>query len=745
MLLGAVSSLVLGVSQASMQLHYPSSSEGAKDIFTNNTNTNACTSFRLDDQGLNAGLTLALRQDGQSDANTPGNTPCGRMTTGGLFYNFEGDGDAIRVDTCVNTNTAPSGVVYIWEGICNATTAFFGTCVGAIVTSTTENTYYENDGCTLVLDTTKANVPYTLFIDADSTNNQVVWIGRGLSSSATSDDEVDLVSNGLCDNFSRIRIPQDGTVFSTELRDYVSPFSSINYCQTSVGGGVGSIGLWYYFNTPKFNVDKVDYALTLCVKDNDDDEVMLPSLFSGSCGDLTCISTAILDSETMTFIPNNCPSGSSPQSTTYRLEANGVRYSILIPKKTNIVALYLNDLQSEFAPNDECENAITLEDGTVTAGSMEGATEENDASLIGPFGPGVTPIGVWYTMPPSNGQRSLSIDQGVYSMMVYKGDCGTHNTPPNLIDGFFGKTSQVTFLQTSVPVYIFVYGLQNNIEIDPTFTITSVMETTPLEFCFAGNNRVNVLVSSDNGDQGEKRRITSKLMRNVQIGDMIQSTTTGKFSEVYSLGHVNHDVPTTYYQIHTTNTAATVGQKPLELTSDHLLWVEMKGMIPASLVQVGDVVLQSSSDEKKEAAAAVQKITIVQRKGAYAPLTKDGTIIVNNILASCYPTLLPNQSSVLLFGNMHALSHMVLTFRRNILSLINNRQQEEAYTKEGIAIWAHQMLPLALWFVQHAHRLVFLLLVLLLGAMLAGVLCMKRRGRRQVDGQQHYGYRIKKY
>lgn len=234
-----------------------------------------------------------------------------------------------------------------------------------------------------------------------------------------------------------------------------------------------------------------------------------------------------------------------------------------------------------------------------------------------------------------------------------------------------------------------------------------VKPSPPTFFCFSGMNQVKLLL--ENGS------FQTKNMKDLQIGDFVQSSTSGEFSRVYSLGHVNHDTWITYYQITTSSNAK------LELTSDHMLWISGKQMTPASLVQVGDTV------QTTLAAAKVTKIATVVRKGAYAPLTEDGTIVVTDILASCYPTLLPNQSRLFFdLVSMHTISHLGLVLRRQFGST-----EHETYTADGIATWAYDFLVFGLWFVrQDVQMMIMMLAVTVVCVIVATAFLLFLRQRR---------------
>lgn len=88
-------------------------------------------------------------------------------------------------------------------------------------------------------------------------------------------------------------------------------------------------------------------------------------------------------------------------------------------------------------------------------------------------------------------------------------------------------------------------------------------------------------------------------------------------------------------------------KKILKITEDHLLFVEKEGeatAIPARYVTVGDTVFVRGDLGALER-DAVQNISHVHEKGVYAPVTLSGTILVNDVLTSCYIDVLSHESS----------------------------------------------------------------------------------------------------
>jgi len=72
----------------------------------------------------------------------------------------------------------------------------------------------------------------------------------------------------------------------------------------------------------------------------------------------------------------------------------------------------------------------------------------------------------------------------------------------------------------------------------------------------------------------------------------------------------------------------------ISMTAEHLV-MRMSGekmeAIPARRVLVGDL-LQLASGE----IVAIEKISTVSKLGAFAPATVTGTIVINDVVASCY-------------------------------------------------------------------------------------------------------------
>ena len=93
------------------------------------------------------------------------------------------------------------------------------------------------------------------------------------------------------------------------------------------------------------------------------------------------------------------------------------------------------------------------------------------------------------------------------------------------------------------------------------------------------------------------------------------------------------------------------GQKPLVLSPTHLILASMDGItkpdfIQAQYVKIGSTVLHNG------VASKVTKVTTSQQQGWITPLTKDGTIIVDGIMASCH-TVGPHSFVRMMYAPLH--------------------------------------------------------------------------------------------
>lgn len=147
----------------------------------------------------------------------------------------------------------------------------------------------------------------------------------------------------------------------------------------------------------------------------------------------------------------------------------------------------------------------------------------------------------------------------------------------------------------------------------------------PEEPCFSGDMLVETPI-------GQKR------MDQVEVGDQVL-TASGKYQKVYAFLHRlpgNLAAVLSPYLMITTESGHTI-----ELTNRHMVYVNSLELpVPASKVVEGDslYVLEPRQDKKEVKPVQVASVSNILRLGGYSPVTEDGTIVVNGLVASSYAT-----------------------------------------------------------------------------------------------------------
>lgn len=145
-------------------------------------------------------------------------------------------------------------------------------------------------------------------------------------------------------------------------------------------------------------------------------------------------------------------------------------------------------------------------------------------------------------------------------------------------------------------------------------------------------------------------------MESLQVGEEVQVIANNEITSepVITFIHRQPGVFQQYLKI------TTFTKKILKITEDHLLFVEKEGetsAIPARDVTIGDTVFVSGDLGALER-DAVQNISHVHEKGVYAPVTLSGTILVNDVLTSCYFDVLSHEWSNKAMGVARAVYHI---------------------------------------------------------------------------------------
>ncbi|XP_066936439.1 tiggy-winkle hedgehog protein-like [Clytia hemisphaerica] len=164
--------------------------------------------------------------------------------------------------------------------------------------------------------------------------------------------------------------------------------------------------------------------------------------------------------------------------------------------------------------------------------------------------------------------------------------------------------------------------------------------------CFPSNSEVNL----QNGSRA--------LIKDIRPGDSVLTMNQNgelKFDEVVMLMHQNKGtLIQNYVQITTDN------DKSITISRHHLIFVSKTQTKYAKDVLTGDLLFTYDSLTKKAAKSIVTHIEHdVTQKGMHAPLTKSGTLIVNDVYASCY-AMFPS----------HRVSHAVFWLWRQVYDFL---------------------------------------------------------------------------
>ena len=177
----------------------------------------------------------------------------------------------------------------------------------------------------------------------------------------------------------------------------------------------------------------------------------------------------------------------------------------------------------------------------------------------------------------------------------------------------------------------------------------------------------------------------ARRIESLQVGDKVLVITKNDIQSdsVITFIHRQPEVVEEFLKIVTTK------EKILLITADHLLFVELMGQataIPARDVKIGDTVYVRGSHGSET--DLVRSISTVYEKGAYAPVTLSGTILVNDVHTSCYFDVLSHEWSHRAMSIARALHYVSPSMERRISAVGE---------KDGFPGWcrlAHTMLTL---------------------------------------------------
>jgi hypothetical protein len=149
-----------------------------------------------------------------------------------------------------------------------------------------------------------------------------------------------------------------------------------------------------------------------------------------------------------------------------------------------------------------------------------------------------------------------------------------------------------------------------------------------------------------------------------------------EYEPIYSFGHYSPDSQATFLEIATSKST-------LQISTDHMVFVDKQRAIPASMIQVGDQVVDETGS-----AVPVISIKYIVAEGIFAPFTPSGTIIVDNILASSYVAF--EDSAFLKIGGIRVSYHWAahsFQFPHRMWCHYLKACSREAYAANGISFW----------------------------------------------------------
>lgn len=134
--------------------------------------------------------------------------------------------------------------------------------------------------------------------------------------------------------------------------------------------------------------------------------------------------------------------------------------------------------------------------------------------------------------------------------------------------------------------------------------------------CFSGRSKVQV--------QGEH---TATRMDELKIGDKVLGS-DGQYTKIYSFGHYQPNVESKFLQIRSATHS-------IEISVEHMLFIQEDTALPAKAVPAGSIKVGDYL-VTEQGLSQVLLILNIKTRGAFAPLTTSGTIVVDGVLASNY-------------------------------------------------------------------------------------------------------------
>ncbi|CAB9504313.1 Extracellular metalloprotease [Seminavis robusta] len=258
--------------------------------------------------------------------------------------------------------------------------------------------------------------------------------------------------------------------------------------------------------------------------------------------------------------------------------------------------------------------------------------------------------------------------------------------------------------------------------------------------CFSHQATVQKLLpkqdDDENDDEPQPPSVTP--ITDIELGDKIL-TASGVYRPVYAFAHRDTTTPATFLRIHTTisDSQAQEANTPLEVTPLHLIYLDNQDApVTAESIQVGDTIqmmTMTKTDDSgihKSSLAVVRHIETIERQGLYAPMTSDGTLVVDGVVSSCYVSLQPHGGNAQLvemkwgttwsFLSHHAMAHTVTTVPRLVCMGGLYPNWCRTYTDRGVAQFVQVAFDFAEFF--HAQSTVGQYLLMVVVSLVCGPL-----------------------
>jgi len=138
----------------------------------------------------------------------------------------------------------------------------------------------------------------------------------------------------------------------------------------------------------------------------------------------------------------------------------------------------------------------------------------------------------------------------------------------------------------------------------------------------------------------------------LKFGDKIKTIKHGKMAltKFIGYGHSDKSFKTDFIIVKSASTE-------LEITNDHLIPINKTNkleFVPARQLEIGNEIFVKSLDQEYKFEKIISLETI-KGEGIYAPMTESGTLLVNNVFASCFANVYSQNKAQMVLAPIRAL------------------------------------------------------------------------------------------